>query len=49
MLNKDDGNVAIIDMAISLVETLVKLIEAILSGDFSALTDIINRRPDHLE
>ena len=49
MLNKDDGNMAIIDMAITLVEFLVKLIQSIASGDFSALTDIINRPPDHLK
>lgn len=48
MLNKDDGNLAIIDMAISLVEFLVKLILSIMSGDFSALTDILNRPPEHL-
>ena len=48
MLNKDDGNLAVIDMAISLVEFLVNLIQSIMSGDFSALTDIFNRPPEHL-
>ena len=43
MLNKDDGMLAIIDMAISLVEIIVKAISALLSGDFSAITDIFSQ------
>ena len=49
MLNKEDGSIAIIDMAISVVEFLVKLIQSIASGDFSALTDFFNQRPEHLD
>ena len=40
MINSGDGMVAIVDMAISLVEFLVNLISSLASGDFSALTDV---------
>ena len=43
MLKQDDGNMAIIDMAISLVEFLVDFIGALFSGDFSAITDVIGK------
>ena len=35
MLTNNDGMLAIVDMAISLVEFLVNAISSILSGDFS--------------
>ena len=40
MLTKGDGMIAIVDMAISLVEFLVNLIMSLASGDFSALSDL---------
>ena len=40
MLTKDDGMIAIVDMAISRVEFLMNAIEAIMSGDFSSLSDL---------
>ena len=40
MINKGDGNIAIIDMAISIAEFIVNLIGSLLSGDFSALSNI---------
>lgn len=40
MINKGDGNIAIIDMAISIVEFIVNLISSLASGDTSALTNI---------
>ena len=40
MLTKDDGMLAIVDMAISLVEFMVNFISALLSGDFSSIADI---------
>ena len=43
MLTKDDGMLSIIDMAISLVEVVIKMIEGILSGDFSAVTDVLGK------
>ena len=51
MLEKNDGMLAIVDMAISLVEFLVNAISSILSCDFSlsdmnldlsALTDVFS-------
>ena len=39
MLEKDDGMLAIVDMAISLAEFLINLINSLLSGDFSALKE----------
>lgn len=41
MINKGDSNIAIIDMAISIVEFIVNLIISLASGDFSALTNIV--------
>ena len=40
MLTKGDGMMAIVDMAISLVEFLVNLISSMASGDFSMLKDL---------
>ena len=40
MLTKDGGMIAIVDMAISLVEFLMNAIDAIISGDFSSLSDL---------
>lgn len=40
MLTKNDGMLAIVDMAISLAEFIVNFIGALVSGDFSSLKDI---------
>lgn len=40
MINKNDGTIAIADMAISLIEFIIKLFESLASGDFSALKGI---------
>lgn len=40
MINKDDGMIAIVDMAISFVEFIVNAISALMSGDVSSLSDL---------
>ena len=41
MLTQGDGMLAIIDMAISLVEFLVNAISALLAGDTDVLKDMV--------
>ncbi|MBQ6066692.1 MAG: hypothetical protein IJK89_07695 [Clostridia bacterium] len=40
MLTKNDGMLAIVDMAISLAEFIVNFLGMIMSGDFSSLSDL---------
>ena len=43
MLKKDDGMIAIVDMAISLVEFLVDFIGALFSGDTGVIKDLFGK------
>ena len=41
MLTNDDGMLAIVDMAISVVEFLVEFLTSLFSGDSNAIKDLI--------
>ena len=40
MINKNDGMIAIVDMALSLIDFIINLFDSLASGDFSALKGI---------